>query len=170
MKVFIIYNNKSNTVMAITEDKKLAEIYVDQNNWKNDQYQIVKIVGDTANRCLIDYDELYLEFDDDIDKVLTQAESEIIGRILQEEQSRIDDTLKDIHHYLTNYQLKPKERTVLEEANDTLQKLKKKKHIRRAVNINTFVHLMTNDKHFIDVIRESLYETGEKIIKYLYKK
>ncbi|MGV7535311.1 hypothetical protein PJM52_29190, partial [Mycobacterium kansasii] len=72
MKLFVIIQIKSGKIVAISESKKDTINYMLAKKFPEDEYFYTKVKKEKrANDILIDFDDLYLEHDEELDMVLT---------------------------------------------------------------------------------------------------
>lgn len=171
MKVFVIIKRDDGKVVAISESKKDVLNYMIEKRFTDEDYFWAKIKKEkVANQLLIDFDDLYLEHDEYLDMVLTRVELQMIHDVIGEEKARIESTLFDLEHFLKNYSFNKKEREVLVKAHDILDKAKKKKKLKKVIDLEQFIGYISKSKNFANIFRDKLNETKEKFYLFINMK
>lgn len=168
MKLFVIIQIKSGKIVAISESKKDTINYMLAKKFPEDEYFYTKVKKEKrANDILIDFDDLYLEHDEELDMVLTRVELQMIGDILGEERGRIKSTLFDLEHYLKNYSFSKKEKSTLLKTHKILSSAKKKKNLKKVLDLEIFIGFINKSKNIADVFRDKLHEVKEKMYLFI---
>lgn len=166
MKLFVL--TTFNKVIAISESKKDMEAYIASKKYPSDTHYFVKIKKEKhIDDLMFQYEDLYLEHDDELDMVLTRVENQMIHSIIDEQRERIGTTIDDLQHYISNYKFSKKEKSVLLEAYKILESSKKKKKIRKVINLENFIGFVGKSKNIADVLRDRLHDTKEKIYLFI---
>lgn len=161
MKLFAILNRGE--LVAISEDKRTVEKYKEAKGL-GANYVITTIKGRVADQVMIHYEDLYLEHDEKLDMVLTRMESSVLDMIIGDEKSRISSTIIDLKHYLRNYKLSKKEKSVLKKALSIIRSSKKTRRLRKIIKLDDFL-----DHFGFSSIQKKLAETREKFFIFINK-
>jgi hypothetical protein len=168
MKVFVIIQQDTGKVVAVSESKKDTVNYMLSKGFKETEYFFTKIKNSaTANELLINFDDLYLEHDEMLDMVLTRVELQMIHDIISEERGMLKSTIHDLEHYLKNYSFSKKEKSILLKAHKILESSTKKKKLRKIIDLDNFIGFITKSKNIADVFRDKLHETKEKMFLFI---
>lgn len=154
-------------MLGITEEKKDAEAYKKEKKFP---YPIIKIKeNDVVNDLMIQFEDLYIEHDDVLDLVLTRVELKLVYDILEEEKYRLLTTSSDLEHYIRNYSLSKKEKSVLKEARSIVKSCVKKKSLKKVIDIQYFIELMKRSKNMASTLRTRVNDLQEKIYIFINK-
>jgi hypothetical protein len=168
MKIYAIIQEATGKVIAISESKEDTAMYMLEKNFPENDYFITKVKNDKlSNAMMIDFDDLYLEFDKELDMVLTRVELQMIYDIIGEERGRIRSAIVDIEHFVKNYSLSKKEKKVLKNAHEILNSAKKKKNLRHVLDLGQFIDYVTKSRNIADVFRDKLHDMKEKMYLFI---
>jgi hypothetical protein len=168
VKVYTIIQEATGKIVAISESKEDTIDYMLAKNFNENEYFYIKITKEKhANPILIDFDDLYLEHDKELDMVLTRVELQMIYDILGEEKGRIKSTLFDLEHYIKNYSFGKKEKKILMKAHAILDSTKKKKRLMKVIDLDGFIGFIYKSKNIADVFRDKLDDLKEKMYVFI---
>jgi hypothetical protein len=156
MKIYVLFNERNDKVIALSEDKSLVYRYVIQQNFSS-EYKISKIKkDDLVNRFLIIYDDLILQDYDEF--VLTSFESRIINRTVDEEKARLEDAIECLVTMVKDYNFSSGDQKVLLEAIKVLNKNKKPKRLGILICIKEFIYSIIHPQgnSIIEALREEI--------------
>jgi len=168
MKLFVIIQTSSQKVVAISESSKDVQNYMLQKEFDTEEYFCSKIKKEKhINGLLVDFDDLYLEHDDELDMVLTRVELQMVRDIIGEERGRISSTLLELEHYIKDYNLKKKEKKTLLEAYEILHSARSKKRLKKVINLKQFIGYISKSKNVVNVFRDKLHDVKEKMYLFI---
>lgn len=163
MNIFVLYKDGVKPI-AICEDKELVLGYMIQNELDIDAYSITEFRGKKAESIALNFDELYLSHDNDTNLILTNDESIIINRIYAEEQDKLIDTIKNLEHIISYYDMKEKHKQQLLQSHELLYKISGSKKLKRKIRLIELVgDLRSNGEHTLAFIKRSLVKIVDKI-------
>ena len=160
MKLFVILHKGE--VVAISEEKKDVVNFMKAKKFGPDHI-LTKVKGKTAERVILDFEDLYLEHDEKLDMVLTRMELRILDDIIGEEKSRIATTIADLKHYLRNYKMSKKEKSVLKKALKIMESTKKTKRLKKTLKLDEFFGIMGRSKGLIESFRQRISDMADKL-------
>lgn len=167
MKLYCIVNLDESQVLGITEDKKDAEAYKKEKNFP---HPIIKIKeDDVINDLMMQFEELYIEHDAVLDLVLTRVELKLVYDILEEEKYRLLTTSSDLQHYISNYSLSKKEKSVLKEARSIVKSCVKKRSLKKVIDLHYFIELMKRSKSMANTLKARANDLQDKIYIFINK-
>jgi hypothetical protein len=168
MRIYAIIHEATGKVIAISESKEDTAMYMLEKNFPESDYFMTKVKNDKlANAMMFDFDDLYLEFDKELDMVLTRVELQMVHDIIGEERGRIRSTIVDIEHFLKNYSFDKNEKKILKKAHDVLNSAKKKKNLRHILDLGQFIDYVTKSRNIADVFRDKLHDMKEKMYLFI---
>lgn len=156
MKLFVLIDIHSE-VIAMSEIHDDIISYMNIKRLKDKDINIVPVTNDDIiNSLMSKYEDLYLENDSRLDRVLTRIELKIIDDKIDEEKDKILSTINDIEHYIRDLSLSKKEKSMLLNTHDILCTLVKKKRLKKILKLNKFIKNIESDNNILSSLRESL--------------
>ena len=136
MKLYVIFNQLDNNIIALSEDKKISYMYLLQN--KNKNYQLSKIKNEKMiEKISIIYDDLFIEEFEDF--YMTTKEYKIIYKKIEEEKDRIKTMIEDLLFMINNYNFSLKELKSIKKTINILRKNSKKEKFYLLIMIKDFI-------------------------------
>ena len=136
MKLYVIFNQLDNNIIALSEDKKISYMYLLQN--KNKNYQLSKIKNEKMiEKISIIYDDLFIEEFEDF--YMTTKEYKIIYKKIEEEKERIKLMIEDLLFMINNYNFSLKELKSIKKTINILRKNSKKEKFYLLIMIKDFI-------------------------------
>lgn len=136
MKLYVIFNQLDNNIIALSEDKKISYMYLLQN--KNKNYQLSKIKNEKMiEKISIIYDDLFIEEFEDF--YMTTKEYKIIYKKIEEEKDRIKTMIEDLLFMISNYNFSLKELKSIKKTVNILRKNSKKEKFYLLIMIKDFI-------------------------------
>jgi hypothetical protein len=156
MKLYVLFNQKNNKIIALSEDKAIIYQYIIQQNF-NEDYKISKIKRDNLiSKFLILYDELILQKFDEF--ILTSFEANIINKTIDEEKCKIEDTIDSLSFMIKNYNFSSKDQKVLLNTLKILNKNIKPKRLSILIRLKEFIYsiIYPHGNNIIDVFKDEI--------------
>jgi hypothetical protein len=154
MKLYVLFNSKTDQVKAITEDKEYIYRYIIQNQL-SDEFQVTKLKDEKLiNKYLIIYENLML--DEQNGFILTYSQRKLINNTNEGELSFIEDTIDSLRRMLKDYNLKDKDYAALYEAILVLSKNSKPKRLSVLLRTKEFILnlLLPKNKGIVDMFND----------------
>lgn len=165
MSVYVLIESKTNEVKAICEDKKIMEKYIKNKKYdlENDYFFIKVKKEEHVNDILVNYSNLYLYHDSYLDAILTEDEINLSISFLEEEKQRLSLLSKDLQFIIDNYELSNKEKRKLSSALKTINKIKKKKKLKKILGVDKFSKFIETNKSINNFVKPKLDYLKQKI-------
>lgn len=163
MKLYVVLENDTDKVIAISEEEKDVSKFVLRKNSRSNVCYFIKVKGPAAEKAAIVYEDLYLEEVPKLDIVLTRIERNIITDIIGEEKSRLNTTIDDLNHYLDNYTMSAKERKSIEKTLTIVERMKKTKNLISYIDLNTTMGFLNRAKNIVEMFRDKIVEATDQI-------
>lgn len=136
MKLFVVFNPKNNDIIALSEDKKAAYMYILQNEMK--KYQLSKIKDEKMiDKLFILYEDLIIEEFEDF--FMTAREYRQIDKKIKEEHDRINNVIYDLLFMEENYKFSEKEKKVINKTIKILRRNSKKEKFYVLIMVRDFI-------------------------------
>lgn len=166
MKLYVVLDEE-NQLVAICEEKKIIKQFIKERN-KN--YSFIKIKdNDMINKLLIDFDDLYLEYDDITNRVFTRIEFKLIKDFILEEKYRIKSLLNSLEFILSNYKLDKKTKSLIKQVNTRLSSLTNKDNFFKAIGVKDFIKNIYFNKAFVKLYKDISTTLKDKFYIFINK-
>ena len=151
MKLYCVYNRKTDEIKAHTRDKELFEAYLktlnkkkfraimidtDRFGVKDDGVRYIKKIED-------DHFDKTLAFTFSLDEPATEDEKGAY-ELAEEEYSKLKFVVTDLKNIIDNYDLSDKDKKQLKKAHKILKELSKRKNFDEAIGLNAIIHVVKN--------------------------
>lgn len=163
MKLWVITETDTQSIMAISEDEKDILRYMKYKRFDETKYSHFYIKGETADNLMIHYEELYLEHDPEWKLTLTRIERKIVEDILITEKQKLDDTMVNIQHVVENYKLSAKKKKKLLTAYSILSDATEPKRLKKLIDIKSFVTVLGKGQNVIEAFRKKIQQASNTI-------
>lgn len=167
MNIYVIYEISNHKIVGFSEHKEDVLQYILVKNLSDEKFKFTKVKKKMAERIMLDFEDLYIEHDEELDMVLTRIEHAIVNDILEEERSRLRTTIADLEHYISNYSYSKKEKSILLKAHKIVSSTRKKKKLKHVIQLDNFVGFLTRSKNIFDMFRERLHTVSEKMMIFI---
>lgn len=157
LKLYVLVKDDVKTV-AISEYEEDIIDYISQNNLDLNDYSYSKIKDSKrAEKIFLNFDDVVLVRDHELDMLLTQTEFNMITNVINEEKSRILSTLRNLQHFIKYYRISKKSKKTLLEIHEILYSMRSFNKLKTAIKLDEFIGFMKGNKSF----RDSVEKTNE---------
>lgn len=156
MKIYVLYKEPENKIIALSESKEYVYKYILQNNFGS-EYKVSKIKDrNLIDKFLIVYDELILDETEGF--ILTAIERRLINRNIEESKCKIEDTIEAIETLLSNFNFSEKDYVILRKAVKVLYKNTKPKRLSKLLSLKEFIMnlFLPSKKDIVDSFRNEI--------------
>lgn len=167
MKLYTLIEEQTGRVLAISESKSDMVQYMKSKDMREGYFYVKVTKQHHIDDLMFTYDDLYLENDVFLDNVFTRIELKMIDDIIDEEKERLKMSVKDLEHYIANYSLSKKDKKTLAKAHTILQSSKKKKKLKKVLDLQAFIGFVGKSKTVVDVFRDKLHETQTRLYVFI---
>jgi hypothetical protein len=169
MKLYVLTRHQDNQIIALSESKDDIANYVTKKKFPNDEYFFSKVKNhDQIDNLMFEYDELYLEHDPHLDTVLTRIELELLNSIIDEEKQRVETTIADLEHYISDYSFDKKEKSILLKAHKILESNRRKKKLKKVISLENFIGIIDRSRNSAKLMRDRLHSMSARMYIFIH--
>ena len=151
MKLYCVYNRKTEEIKAHTRDKELFEAYLKSLNKKKFRAVIInskrfkkKEDGENVIKKIEDkHFNKSLSWMFSLEEPATEDEQGAY-ELAEEEYSKLKFVVTDLKNIIDNYDLSDKDKKQLKKAHKILKELTKRKNFDEAIGLNAIIHVVKN--------------------------
>lgn len=163
IKLWVLVRVEGQKIDAISEDESEILSYMKQKNLTDDDFYYLHVSGDTAEKICLQYEDLYLETDDEWNLTLTRLERRVVEDILETERHKVTDALNLLEHFIKDYKLTKKDKKKLLKAYEVLDDNLERSKFTRMVKIKPFIALLGKGNSVISAFREKIEQAADTI-------
>lgn len=161
MKLYVLFNEKTGNVVAISEEESYIPRYMMQQNYGN-KYSMSTIKKEKIiNKYLIVFEEYMLEEIEDY--VMTLKERRVVYNILDEETYRLESVISDLKKILSTYEFKKKESIIIKCAIKLLDKISRPSKLMKYLDIKGLIKSLFNNgrKNIVNYFEDTDFITND---------